>query len=166
MWTLLCLTLGIPFFLSRRDVGIHRIYLISTVGNLDSYTVSVNYDFNEVNTKLYDLLFYIHIFDIGKERMVKVRHILEEIMFHQYNMGKKERKQGSFDVSIIDQPERFTIIVKDVGKAYNPLVSYQPGLNEDVDEEKLRMVLVQGICDKVNYKYTNGLNCLYLNIKK
>jgi len=166
MWTLLCFTLGIALFMSRREIGIHRIYLISALGNFDSYAVSVNYDFNEVNSKLKDLLFYIDLFEIGKERTAKVRLILEEIMLHQFNMGKKERKQGTFDVSVIDQPERITIIVKDVGKAYNPLLSYQPGLSEDVDEEQFGMILVRGICDKVNYKYTNGLNCLYLNIKK
>ena len=151
---------------SRRKVAIHRIYLISTIGNLDSFSVSVRYDFDDVDSKLNDLLFYVSIFDIGKERMTKVQHVLEEIMFHQYDMGKKEQKQDSFDVSIIDQPTRFSIIVKDVGKAYNPLVSYQPGQHDVIDEEQIGLDIVKGLCDEVNYKYANGLNCLYLNIKK
>ena len=151
---------------SRRKVAIHRIYLISTIGNLDSFSVSVRYDFDDVDSKLNDLLFYVSIFDIGEERMTKVQHVLEEIMFHQYDMGKKEQKQDSFDVSIIDQPTRFSIIVKDVGKAYNPLVSYQPGQHDVIDEEQIGLDIVKGLCDEVNYKYANGLNCLYLNIKK
>ena len=163
MWTLMLISLGIP---SRRKVAIHRIYLISTIGNLDSFSVSVRYDFDDVDSKLNDLLFYVSIFDIGEERMTKVQHVLEEIMFHQYDMGKKEQKQDSFDVSIIDQPTRFSIIVKDVGKAYNPLVSYQPGQHDVIDEEQIGLDIVKGLCDEVNYKYANGLNCLYLNIKK
>ena len=151
---------------SRRKVAIHRIYLISTIGNLDSFSVSVRYDFDDVDSKLNDLLFYVSIFDIGEERMTKVQHVLEEIMFHQYDMGKKEQKQDSFDVSIIDQPTRFSIIVKDVGKAYNPLVSYQPGQHDVIDEEQIGLDIVKGLCDEINYKYANGLNCLYLNIKK
>ena len=166
MWTLMLISLGIPYFMSRRKVAIHRIYLISTIGNLDSFSVSVRYDFDDVDSKLNDLLFYVSIFDIGKERMTKVQHVLEEIMFHQYDMGKKEQKQDSFDVSIIDQPTRLSIIVKDVGKAYNPLVSYQPGQHDVIDEEQIGLDIVKGLCDEVNYKYANGLNCLYLNIKK
>ncbi|SHL20730.1 MATE family efflux transporter [Xylanibacter ruminicola] len=166
MWLLMFISLAIPYSMSKHKVATHRIYLISTVGNLDSYSVSVNYDFNDVNSKLNDLLFYVSIFDIGEERMTKVQHVLEEIMFHQYDMGKKEQKQDSFDVSIIDQPTRFSIIVKDVGKAYNPLVSYQPGQHDVIDEEQIGIAIVKGLCDEINYKYANGLNCLYLNIKK
>jgi hypothetical protein len=53
-----------------------------------------------------------------------------------------------------------------VGKAYNPLVSYQPGQHDVIDEEQIGLDIVKGLCDEVNYKYANGLNCLYLNIKK
>ena len=166
MWLLMFISLAIPYSLSKHKVAIHKIYLISTVGNLDSYSVSVNYDFNDVNSKLSDLLFYVRIFDIGEERMMKVRHVLEEIMFHLYGMGEKEKKQGFFDVSIIDQSERFSIIVKDVGRAYNPLVSYQPGQHDRIEKDQIGIIIVQGLCDEVNYKYANGLNCLYLNIKK
>jgi anti-sigma regulatory factor (Ser/Thr protein kinase) len=160
------ITLGISFFMSRRKVATHRIYLISTIGNIDSFAVSVKFDFNDVNSKLQDLLLYVRIFDLGEKRMEKIQHVLEEIMFHLYNMGVHEKKQGTFDVSIIDQPERFSIIVKDVGKAYNPLVSYRPGLLDNIDEEQIGMIMVQSLCDEINYKYANGLNCLYLNIKK
>ena len=166
MWLLMFISLAIPYSLSKHKVAIHKIYLISTVGNLDSYSVSVNYDFNDVNSKLSDLLFYVRIFDIGEERMMKVRHVLEEIMFHLYGMGEKEKKKGCFDVSIIDQSERFSIIVKDVGRAYNPLVSYQPGQHDRIEKDQIGIIIVQGLCDEVNYKYANGLNCLYLNIKK
>ena len=166
MWAYMFISLGIPYFMSRRKVATHRTYLISTIGNLDSYSVSARYDFDDVNSKLNDLFFYVSIFDIGEERMTKVQHVLEEIMFHLYNMGKKERKQGSFDVSIIDQSERFSIIVKDVGRAYNPLVIYQPEQHGMIEEEQIGIAIVQGLCDEINYKYANGLNCLYLNIKK
>ena len=166
MWLLMFISLAIPYSLSKHKVAIHKIYLISTVGNLDSYSVSVNYDFNDVNSKLSDLLLYVRIFDIGEERMMKVRHVLEEIMFHLYGMGEKEKKKGCFDVSIIDQSERFSIIVKDVGRAYNPLVSYQPGQHDRIEKDQIGIIIVQGLCDEVNYKYANGLNCLYLNIKK
>jgi len=45
-------------------------------------------------------------------------------------------------------------------------VSFKPDNLEDVDEDLLSMMMIQGICDEVNYKYLNGINCLYLNIMK
>ena len=166
MWMLMFISLAVPYFLSRHQVATHRLYLISTIGNLDSYSVSVKYDFDDVNSKLRDLLLYVSIFDIGEQRMLKVEHVLEEIMFHLYDMGEKEKKQGSFDVSVIDHTDRFSIIVKDVGRAYNPLLSYQPGQHDMIDSEQIGIAIVQGFCDEINYRYANGLNCLYLNMKK
>ena len=46
------------------------------------------------------------------------------------------------------------------------LVSYRPELLDNIDEEQIGMIMVQSLCDEINYKYANGLNCLYLNIKK
>lgn len=166
MWLMMAVTLTISLVLSKRKAPTHRIYLVPTIGQIDSYSVSVKYSFNEVVDKLSDILFYINIFDLGDERMKDIRHCLEEVMFRQYDMGQKEGKKGFYDVSVVDQAERFTIIVKDVGKPYNPLVTYRPGLLEDIKEDELGMVMVQNICSEVNYKYQNGLNCLYINITK
>ncbi len=38
--------------------------------------------------------------------------------------------------------ERFTIIVKDVGKAYNPSVMYRTDFSDNIEAEQLGMVLV------------------------
>ena len=159
-------SVGMAWVLSRREMGTHRIYLIPTIGNIDSYSVSVGYDFDEVQKKLSDLLFYIKIFDLDSKKMNGIEHCLEEIMFHQYNLGQKEGLKGWFDVAVVDQPERFTIVVKAVGKPYNPLVRYQPDTIDDIDEEQLDMIIVQCFGDDISYKYQNGLNCLYLNINK
>jgi len=165
MWLLMICCIGISYYLSRKELT-HWLYLTPLIGCVDSHAVSVKYDFNDVQQKLKDLLFYISIFDLDEERMKAVEHSLEEVMVNQYEMGVKEHKEGTFDVNVVDEPERFTIIVKDAGKAYNPLVSFKPDNLEDVDEDLLSMMMIQGICDEVNYKYLNGINCLYLNIMK
>lgn len=66
---------------------------------------------------------------------------------HELDMGKETGQSGAFDVSLQNLQERLTVIIKDVGKAYNPPVSHQ-------------------YCNDVNYQYLNGLNCLYLNFPK
>ena len=165
MWVLMFCSIGISSYLGRKELA-HWFYLTPLTGSVDAHSVSVRYDFNDVQQKLKDLLFYISIFDIDEERMKAIEHSLEEVMINQYEMGVKEQKTGTFDVNVVDAPERFTIIVKDVGKAYNPLVSFKPDNLEDIDEDRLSIMMIQGICDEVNYKYLNGINCLYLNIKK
>ena len=61
-------------------------------------------------------------------------------------MGKASGRTGAFDVSVLDLQERLTVIVKDVGKAYNPPLTHHYA--------------------DINYQYQNGLNCLYLNFPK
>ena len=165
MWVFMLCCIGISSYLGRKELA-HWFYLTPLTGSVDAHSVSVRYDFNDVQQKLKDLLFYISIFDIDEERMKAIEHSLEEVMINQYEMGVKEQKTGTFDVNVVDALERFTIIVKDVGKAYNPLVSFKPDNLEDIDEDRLSIMMIQGICDEVNYKYLNGINCLYLNIKK
>ena len=118
MWLLLLCSLSTSFYLSRKELA-HWFYLTPIIGSVDSYSVSMRYDFDDVQQKLKDLLFYISIFDLDKKLMKAVDHSLEEVIFNQYEMGVKEHKDGTFDVNVVDEPERFTIIVKDVGKAYN-----------------------------------------------
>ncbi len=165
MWLLMFCSIGLSCYLGHKNLA-HWFYLTPLIGSVDSHAVSVKYDFNDVQEKFKDLLFYISIFDLDEERMRAVEHSLEEVMINQYEMGVKEQKEGTFDVNVVDEPERFTIIVKDVGKAYNPLISFKLADSGDIDEEKLSIMMIQGICDEVNYKYLNGINCLYLNIKK
>lgn len=165
MWLLMICSIGFSCYLGHKDLA-HWFYLTPLTGSVDSHSVSVKYDFNDVQQKLKDLLFYISIFDLDEERMKAIEHSLEEVMINQYEMGAREQKEGTFDVNVVDEPERFTIIVKDVGKAYNPLLSFKPENLDDVDENLLSIMMIQGICDEVNYQYLNGINCLYLNIKK
>ena len=82
--------------------------------------------------------------------IVMVSHDIAPALEHAtrvLDMGKETGQSGAFDVSLQNLQERLTVIIKDVGKAYNPPVSHQ-------------------YCNDVNYQYLNGLNCLYLNFLK
>ena len=62
------------------------------------------------------------------------------------------------EVGIVDGDKRFTILVKSAGKAFNPLHAY--GEN---GPESLSLRIVAGFCRDVNYRYSSGVNCVYLN---
>ena len=75
-----------------------------------------------------------------------VQECLEELILKELEMGKASGRTGAFDVSVLDTEQRLTVIIKDVGKAYNPRLTHH-----DAD---------------INYQYQNGLNCLYINFEK
>lgn len=90
---------------------------------------------------------HIASLDLNKDTAMNVLHCLKELIRHELDMGKEIGQSGAFDVSLQNLQKRLTVIIKDVGKAYNPPVSHQ-------------------YCNDVNYQYLNGLNCLYLNFPK
>ena len=68
---------------------------------------------------------YILSQNIDKSVLTNVQHCIEEQVYHELDMGKATGRTGTFDISVQYQPARLTIIIKDVGKAYNPQIIYQ-----------------------------------------
>lgn len=164
MWLLLLLTVGATLFISRREKGLHWLYLVHT--SSANYNVSVKCDFNDVQLRLTDVQQYVQRLLPDGPMVRKVSQCLEEVMVNELNMAEASGKRGTFDVMVVNQKERLTVIVKDVGKAYNPVVEYRPTDGSDIDESKLNMMIVTGLCQDINYKFMSGLNCLYLNFNK
>ena len=167
MWILLVLTACATVIISHKRKGLHWLYLISTGGNDDSYHVSMDFNAKDIETKLTDAQEFVRGLGLDETLAGNVNLCLEEVVYNELEMRKTVKKKTSFDVNISNQEERLTVIVKDVGQAYNPSVEYQmPETADDLDERQLNMMIVRGICHEINYQYMNGLNCLYLNFNK
>ena len=147
LWILLLITDGCIYVLLRRGEKLHWLFLTPTKTLYESYTVSICYDEDDARGKMQLLQDHIASLDLNKDTAMNVWHCLKELTRHELDMGKETGQSGAFDVSLQNLQERLTVIIKDVGKAYNPPVSHQ-------------------YCNDVNYQYLNGLNCLYLNFPK
>ena len=144
LWILVLMTDGCIYVLLRRGEKLHWLFLTPTETPDGTYTVSIHFDEEEAKRKLRLLQDHITGLNLDESTLINVRRCLEEMTRHELDMGKKSGRSGAFDVSAQNLQERFTIIFKDVGKAYNPLIGEQ-------------------YCKDSNYQYQNGLNCLYLN---
>lgn len=163
LWILLLITIGGIFLLSHKRENLHWLFLTPTNVQQGTYTISIPFDESDVQGKMSLLQDYILSQNTDKSILPNVQHCVEEQIYHELDMGKATGRTGSFDISVQHQPERLTIIIKDVGKAYNPQITYQTKSNEDIDESMLYMNLTHHYCKDINYQYNNGQNCLYLN---
>ena len=84
-----------------------------------------------------------------------------ESTYETQRQGLSCNLTDSFDVGIVDGDNRFTILVKAAGKAFNPLHAYG-----DNAPESLSLRIVEGFCRDVHYRYASGVNCVYLNFDK
>ena len=122
-------------------------------------TVSVDYSRESVNHNLALLTEYIHGLKLDSQLETALTHCVEEIMVHELEMALQCGKSGCFDIGLSRSSERLTITVKSIGKAYNPLIEYNPG----AADANLSMMIVEGFCRSIDYRYRNGVNSLYLN---
>ena len=167
LWVALPLGMFLPMagglvasaFLSHKEgEKLHPLWLTPMGGKLRSLTVSVAYSHESV-AKQYRLLSdRLETLQLPRPELIAVTHCVEEMMLHQLEMGLSCGLKGSFDVGIVDGDKRFTILVKSAGKAFNPLHAY--GEN---GPESLSLRIVAGFCRDVNYRYSSGVNCVYLN---
>ena len=141
LWILLLITIVGIYLVSRRGEHLHWLFLTPT----DRYIVGTNSD---------------------HAALISIQHCIEELVYHELEMGSETGRTGAFDISVQNQPGRLTVIIKDVGKAYNPQLTYHTNNNEDVDENMLYMSITQHYCKDIIYQYKNGINCLYLNFPK
>lgn len=126
--------------------------------------VSVNYTQESVTENLGILTAHVKGLDLNVEIELSVSHCIEEILLHELEMARQCGLSGCFDLCVTCSEDRLTIIVKAIGKAYNPLVEYHTvTAGQEPDNLQLSMMIVEGFCRSIDYRYRNGVNSLYLN---
>lgn len=153
--------LAASLIFSRREGKLHPVWLIPVGDTRHAFAVSVAYSRESVAQQFLLLRERLEAMRLSQAENTAVTHCVEEMMLHQLEMGQSCGLRGSFDVGIVDGDDRFTILVKASGKAFNPLYAYQ----EDTPAS-LSLRIVEGYCRDVNYRYASGVNCVYLNFDK
>lgn len=153
--------LSAAVLISKKEGSLHPVWRIPAGDSRHAFAVSVDYSRESVSQQLLLLRERLAAMRLSQAENTAVTHCVEEMMLHQLEMGQSCGLRGSFDVGIVDGDDRFTILVKAAGKAFNPLHVY--GKN---DPEALSLRIVEGFCRDVNYRYASGVNCVYLNFDK
>ena len=147
--------------ISKKEGNLHPVWLIPVGDTRHAFAVSVAYSSESVAQQFLLLRERLEAMRLSQAENTAVTHCVEEMMLHQLEMGQSCGLRGSFDVGIVDGDDRFTILVKAAGKAFNPLHAYGK-----IDPEALSLRIVEGFCRDVNYRYASGVNCVYLNFDK
>lgn len=158
---LICSTLVI----SRKDKTLHWFTLISKLPNDPSIDMSVDYNLESVQEAIEKIHSFLDICELDKEMYYKIDSCLEELTHNLISMTQDTGKQGSFDLRVVDDGKKILVIMKDDGKPYNPILKYKETEGSNAEEANLALVILNGLCPDLNYKYMNGINCLYMNFK-
>ncbi len=127
--------------------------------------VSVEYSQESVSDNMSVLNGHVKRLSLDADMENAVTHCIEEILLHELEMAGHCGQKGCFEIGITQADKRLTIIVKAIGKAYNPLIEYRPVAADEYDNLQLSMMIVEGFCQSLDYRYRNGVNSLYLNFQ-
>ena len=145
------------------SVYVYRNWKKDYTGGL---VVSVQYSRESVNQNLSILTDQIRKLELDQQMETAVSHCVEEIMIHELEMALQCGKTGCFDIGLSLSDDRLTITVKSIGQAYNPMIEYHTTPDDgEYDARRLSMMIVEGFCQNIDYRYRNGVNSLYLNFK-
>ena len=102
--------------------------------------------------------------EVEHKKVYQINLALEEILV---NIARYAYVPGSgkIDISyeISDNPKQLRVIIKDKGKAFNPLEKEEPDLDASVQDRKiggLGIYIVKNIVDDIKYQRTNNENVL------
>ncbi len=157
MWIVLLVSMALVYVISRKHKGLHWLFLIPQVDKDNTISLSVKYNRNDAISKVEKIT------ETLKSRNIdcydSVKHCIEEVLVNEAENGIAAKRRGEFDVFSTLNDGKFTIILKSVGSPYNPFKSEGQA---DLDAPSLD--IVKGYSTETNYKYMNGVNCLYINI--
>ena len=97
--------------------------------------------------------------DCGIAARVAIEELVHEIV--ETNAGRKPEE--TFDVRIIDKETVFTAVLKSKGPLRNPIYKYTDDEVMNLDNNIMRRAVMSRMCNDINHKYMNGINCIYLN---
>ena len=127
-----------------------------------------NYQF-EANLDLIDemmlpIISSLEEIDVDHKKVYQINLALEEILVNIARYAYAPDK-GLIDISyeISDNPKQLKVIIKDKGKAFNPLEKEEPDLEASIQDRKiggLGIYIVKNIVDDIKYQRINNENIL------
>ncbi len=162
-WLLLLVMVAMAYVVHRRN----RLYawptLENTVPSNPAVTSSVPYTDEGVKAFLTQVHPFLKICELPDGLALEIA--LEELLYEivETHQPSSSRENETFDVRIIDKEKELTVVVKSKGPLLNPVYKYTDAELMDIDEGNLRRAILSRLCQNINHKYMNGINCIYLN---
>ena len=167
--------LATAWMISRRNPMVDRFTLAPKTVDEPYLDYSLNYDEQEARSAFLDILKYLDICELSKGLSNRIAVCAEEIM--NSLIGLKTREGEScrhfFDVRMMEimddggsQSRGIQFFLKARGKSFNPVRELSLNLDAMMTGNALSLLLVNKLCDHIDYNYRNGVNCVVMKFFK
>ena len=171
----LAVCLATAWMISRRNPMVDRFTLAPKTVDEPYLDYSMNYDEQEARSAFLDILKYLDICELSRGLSNRIAVCAEEIM--NSLIGLKTREGEScrhfFDVRMMEimddggsQSRGIQFFLKARGKSFNPVRELSLNLDAMMTGNALSLLLVNKLCDHIDYNYRNGVNCVTMKFFK
>ncbi len=161
--------LATAWMISLRNPMLDRFTLAPKTFDAPYLDFSLSYNEQDTHAAFLDILKYLEICELSKGQSNRIAICAEEMMNCIVGMVDNESKSDNhfFDIRIMEimkdkgaQTQGIQIFVKWRGKSVNPICNLAPNPDLMLAGNNLSLLLVNKLCDDIDYNYRNGVNCI------
>ena len=147
----------------HRNPDAQVMTLLPQAADAQSLNFSVKYQNEDVQQALENISTFLESCDIEPATSFQINLCCEELMYNIVTYAvNKDPDKHLFDVHIVCLKETVSVLIKDDGKPFNPILT-NVSFNEDGDG--LGLALVNTIAD-IKYKFMYNQNVVFLTFKR
>ena len=167
--------LATAWMISRRNPMVDRFTLAPKTVDAPYLDYSLNYDEQETRSAFLDILKYLDICELSRELSNRIAVCAEEIMNNLIGLKTQEGEscRHFFDVRMMEimddegtQSRGIQFFLKARGKSFNPVRELSLNPDSMMTGNALSLLLVNKLCDHIDYNYRNGVNCVVMKFFK
>lgn len=147
----------------RKNPDAEVMTLIPKASDAKSLNFSVKYNNEDVQQALETIVSFLESCDVDTGTSFQINLCCEELMYNIATYAvNKDAEKHMFDVHIVCREETVSVLLKDDGKPFNPVLN-TVSFNEDGDG--LGLALVNTLAD-IQYKYMYNQNVVFLTFAR
>ena len=160
---LLVVYLVVTLVIHHKNPDAEVMTLIPQAEDGQSLNFSVRYQNEDVQQALENISVFLESCDIEPATSFQINLCCEELMYNIVTYAvNKDTDKHLFDVHIVCHKETVSVLIKDDGKPFNPILK-TVSFNEDGDG--LGLALVNTMAD-IKYKFMYNQNVVFLTFKR
>ena len=160
---LLIIYLAVTWVIHHKNPDVEIMTLIPQGEDGQSLNFSVKYQNEDVQLALENISTFLEACDIELSTSYQINLCCEELMYNIVTYAvNKDVDKHLFDVHIVCHKETVSVLIKDDGKPFNPVLK-SVSFNEDGDG--LGLALVNTIAD-IKYKFMYNQNVVFMTFKR
>ena len=153
----------VTWVIHHRNPDAEVMTLIPQAADAQSLNFSVKYQNEDVQQALENISMFLDSCDIEPATSFQINLCCEELMYNIVTYAvNKDADKHLFDVHIVCHKETVSVLIKDDGKPFNPILK-DVSFNEDGDG--LGLALVNTMAD-IKYKFMYNQNVVFLTFKR